>query len=153
EAVALSLRGSGDTLLAFLSSGCSTCQGFWSAFADGPADVPGDARVVVVAQGLEDESESALRQRAPSGVPLVLSSEAWAEFGVPGSPYFAYVDGATGRVLGEGSAASWPQVVDLLGQARADDRARRGGGGVAGGRVSGSRVSGSRVSGSNVVGS
>ena len=124
EAVSLSLTGGADTLLAFLSSGCTTCQGFWDAF-DGPApEVPGGARLVVVAQGLGDESESALRDRAPDGIPLVLSSEAWAEFSVPGSPYFVYVDGRTGRSVGEGSAASWAQVVDLMGQALADDRAR-----------------------------
>ena len=40
------------------------------------------------------------------------------------SPYFVYVDGSDGRVVGEGSAATWGQVVDLLGQARADDRGR-----------------------------
>ncbi len=127
EAVGLSLVGSGDTLLAFLSSGCSTCQGIWSSLRDGRAEAPGGARVVVVAQGLPDESESALRERAPAGVPLVLSSEAWAEFSVPGSPYFVYVDGDTGRTVGEGSAASWEQVVDLLGSARADSRPRTGG--------------------------
>ena len=123
EAVALSLRGGGDTLLAFLSSGCGTCQGFWQDFSSGVDDVPGGARLVVVTQGLVDESESALRDRAPAGVPLVLSSQTWAEFSVPGSPYFVYVDGASGSVLGEGSAATWEQVVDLLGQARADGRA------------------------------
>lgn len=139
EAVALSLQGDGDTLLAFLSSGCGTCQGFWSTFRDGVRDVPGGARLVVVAQGPADESESALRERAPEGLPLLLSGEAWAEFSVPGSPYFVYVDGASGRVVGEGSAASWEQVVDLLGQAHADDRARqrRGAGGPAGAPIAG----------------
>ncbi len=127
EAVALSLQGESDTLLAFLSSGCTTCQTFWRAFAEGDADVPGGARLVVVPQSAADESLSALRSRAPRGVPLVLSSEAWAEFGVPGSPYFVYVEGATGRVVGEGSAASWPQVVDLLQQARADAASRTAG--------------------------
>ena len=37
------------TLLAFLSSGCLTCQGFWDAFADPPRlDLPDDIRLVVV---------------------------------------------------------------------------------------------------------
>jgi len=37
------------TLLAFLSSGCSTCLDFWSAFARQVApEVPGDARLVIV---------------------------------------------------------------------------------------------------------
>lgn len=122
EQVALPLVGGGDTLLAFLSSGCTTCQEFWGAFARGVRDVPGDARLVVVAQDLADESASALRERAPTDLPLVLSSEAWGRFEVPGSPYFAYVDGSSGRVVGEGSAATWRAVVDLMAQARADDR-------------------------------
>jgi len=122
EQVALPLVGSGDTLLAFLSSGCTTCQEFWGTFGRGVHDVPGEARLVVVAQDLADESAGALRERAPAGLPLVLSSEAWGRFEVPGSPYFAYVDGVSGRVVGEGSAASWAAVVDLMSQARADDR-------------------------------
>lgn len=119
ESVSLPLQGAGDTLVAFLSSGCSTCQVFWDAFGGG-LEVPGGARLVVVAQDLEEESASRLRARAPRGVDLVLSSEAWAEFGVPGSPYFVYVDGATGRSVGEGSAAGWEQVRDLMAQALAD---------------------------------
>ena len=29
-------------------------------------------------------------------------------------PYFVHVDGASGEVRGEGTAAAWPQVVSLL---------------------------------------
>ncbi len=58
-------------------------------------------------------------------MPLVASSSAWEGFGVPGSPYFVYVDG-TGRVVGEGSAATWPAVATLMGQAHADDAHRSG---------------------------
>ena len=129
EAVALSLTAGTDTLLAFLSSGCTTCGAFWEAFAeaspDSGLDVPGGARLVVVTKGLDEESASALAKRAPRAVPLVASSSAWEGFGVPGSPYFVYVDG-TGRIVGEGSAATWPAVVNLLGQAHADDLHRRG---------------------------
>jgi hypothetical protein len=124
EAVALSLTGGRDTLLAFLSSGCLTCAAFWEAFADPALAVPGDARLVVVTKSLDEESPSALRARAPRQVAVVASSSAWEGFGVPGSPYFVYVDG-TGRVVGEGSAASWPAVATLLGQAHADDVHRR----------------------------
>lgn len=124
ELVELPLAGHGDTLLAFLSSGCVTCQSFWETFAAGPVSVPGGARLVVVAQGEPDESPSALRSRSPVGLTLVRSSETWGEFSVPGSPYFVYVDGRTGHVVGEGSAASWPQVADLMTQARADEQER-----------------------------
>lgn len=134
ESVALPLVGRGDTLLAFLSSGCTTCQDFWRAFRRGVQDVPGDAQLVVVTRGLDEESAGALQERAPAGLPLVLSDQAWDGFEVPGSPYFVYVD-AEGRVVGEGAGASWPQVADLMKQARADAAAReaarvRGGGAV-----------------------
>lgn len=134
EVVSLSLVGGEDTLIAFLSSGCTTCQEFWKAFRHGVTDVPGGARVIVITRSPDEESVSALQDRASAAVPVVLSSAAWDGFAVPGSPYFLYVD-ATGRVLGEGSGASWPQVADLLGQARADAASRaaaaiRGGGAV-----------------------
>ena len=125
EAVALSLTTGTDTLLAFLSSGCATCGAFWEAFAEADLDVPGGARLVVVTKGLDEESASALARRAPRSIPLVASSSAWEGFGVPGSPYFVYVDG-TGRIVGEGSAATWPAVANLMGQAHADDLHRRG---------------------------
>lgn len=117
ESFALNLLGA-DTLLAFLSSGCTTCQAFWEAFRE-PVTVPGGARLVVVTRDLDEESPSALRDRQPPDVPVVVSSETWDGFGVPGSPYFAFVD-RTGRVVGEGSAATWPAVVDLMAQALAD---------------------------------
>ncbi len=123
ETLALSLDG--DVLLAFLSSSCTTCQAFWTAFAGQVDDVPGGARLVVVTRDLDEESESALRARRPAVVALVHSTQAWETFDVPGSPYFALVSG--GRVVGEGSGASWPQVADLLGQARRDGRSRRSG--------------------------
>lgn len=124
EAVAVPLLGGRDVLLAFLSSGCLTCAGFWEAFAGEVTGVPGGARLVVVTRDSDEESASVLRQRQPSSVPLVLSTAAWDAFGIPGSPYFVYVDGTHGRVVGQGSAASWPQVVNLLSQAKADDAAR-----------------------------
>ena len=124
EAVALSLTSGRDTLLAFLSSGCLTCSGFWEAFADESLAVPGDARLVVVTRSLDEESGSALASRAPRHLPVVASSSAWEGFGVPGSPYFVYLDG-TGRVVGEGSAATWPAVDALMAQAHADDAHRQ----------------------------
>jgi hypothetical protein len=119
EEVALSLQAGRPTLLAFLSSGCTTCKTFWSAFSQGTPATPADARLVIVVRDVTEESPSALAQLAPESVPVVASSPTWDALDVPGSPYFVLVDGH-GRVAGEGSGASWPQVVDLLGQADAD---------------------------------
>ncbi|MDH4170376.1 MAG: hypothetical protein OEW42_12390 [Acidimicrobiia bacterium] len=110
------------TLVAFLSSGCLTCGTFWEAFADpGRRQLPGvDTRLVIVTKGPEAESPSRLAQLAPPGVTTVASSVAWDDYDVPVSPYFLLVDGVSGTIVGEGAAASWNQVRDLLGQAMAD---------------------------------
>src|SRR5262249_36187298 len=75
------------TLVAFLSSTCLTCRGFWDAFADRTLDVPGGARLVVVAKGAEAESPSMIAKLAPASVTTVLSSNAWGNYGVPVAPY------------------------------------------------------------------
>lgn len=120
DAVSLAVGSGRDVLLAFLSGGCESCLPFWEAIREG-APVPGGAELVVVAQGAERESASLLRRLAPQGVPLVLSSEAWEDYDVPGSPHLVYLDGATGAVTGEGTAGSWDQVVSML-QRALDDR-------------------------------
>jgi len=110
------------TLLAFLSSTCLTCRGFWEAFADRRLSVPGQARLLIVTKSVEAESPSAIRKLAPSGVHTVLSSAAWADYRIPVAPYFVLVDGATGAVIGEGAAATWDQVRDLMSQSLEDGR-------------------------------
>jgi len=119
DAVAVGVTGAGHrTLLAFLSTGCTTCLQFWSAFADGvelPAD---DIRLVVVTQGEEAESPGRVAELAGDRTLVVMSSDAWEDYGVPVAPYFALVEGDT--VVGEGAAATWPQVVDLLRRSLAD---------------------------------
>jgi hypothetical protein len=124
ESVVVALSAGADTLLAFLSSGCSTCQAFWEAFQAPDVAVPGGARLVVITKDLDEESRSALSARTPRTAPLLTSTRGWEDFAVPGSPYFVYVDG-TGRVVGEGSAATWPAVAALMGQASDDAAAGR----------------------------
>lgn len=119
DAVAVGVSSSKHrTLLAFLTSGCATCRQFWSAFANGVELPAADIRLVVVTQGGEAESSATVAELAPSDVAVVMSTDAWEDYGVPVAPYFALVDG--GEVVGEGAAATWPQVVDLLGRSLAD---------------------------------
>jgi hypothetical protein len=108
------------TLLAFLTSGCNTCASFWEAFSNPNLEVPGGARVVVVTKGAEDESLSRLRPMVPPGLTTVMTSDAWTEYQVPGSPYFIYIDGERGQVVGEGAAGSWEQVATFLRQSLED---------------------------------
>ncbi len=103
------------TLVGFLTTGCTSCADFWSAFANlDPRRVPGGARLVVVLKGAEAESVAAARKLAPPDVEVVMSSEAWETYGVPVAPYFVYVDGPSGDIVGEGAAATWAQIVSLI---------------------------------------
>ncbi len=115
DAVAVGILGSTQpTLLAFLSSGCLTCREFWETFAQPRLQVPGDARLVVVTMSPEDESVSALRHLIPPDAEVVMSTEAWEAYEVAGSPYFVFVDGPSGAVVGEGTATNWDRVCEMV---------------------------------------
>lgn len=122
DSISVSLVGvEHSTLVAFLTSGCSTCSGFWSAFGDLPSlGVPGQARLVVVTKGTEAESPGVLAKFAPPDAPVVMSSAAWDDFDVPVAPYFAFVDGPSGAIVGEGAAGTWDHLRSMLEQALAD---------------------------------
>ncbi|MEI7592271.1 MAG: hypothetical protein WCK41_03525 [Actinomycetes bacterium] len=121
EAVSVAIAGTDRlTLLAFLSSSCLTCRDFWHELESDRLEVPGGARAIIVAKGLDAESESAIRKLAPRRVQTVLSSETWIDYEVPVAPYFILVDGTLNRVVGEGAATSWDQVRNLMDQALAD---------------------------------
>ena len=117
----VTLVGPQSTLLAFMSSGCSTCAGFWEAFATG-VDLPDEStRLVIVTRGPDRESESAILRLAPEQHQVLMSSEAWEDYDVPVSPYFVMVDGG-GTVVGDGAAANWTQLTKLMNDAMADQR-------------------------------
>jgi hypothetical protein len=109
--------GAGPTLLAFLTSGCGTCAGFWETLGD--ARLPAGVQTVVVTHGAERERPGRLRKLAPPGIPVVMSSQAWLDYGVPGAPYFVLVDGS---IRGEGAAAGWAALSSLVGDAIEDAR-------------------------------
>jgi hypothetical protein len=117
----------GGTVLAFLSSGCSTCLAFWEGLRNGAGGLlPSDPRLVVVTKDSAFESPSRLRELAPKGIQVVMSSRAWEDYGIEGSPYFVHA-GGHGEVLGEGTASSWAQVASLLRDAIDDARSGAGG--------------------------
>ena len=78
---------------------------------------------MIVTKGEHEESLSALQRIAPQDTLVIMSSEAWADYEVPGSPYFLLVD--AGQIVGEGSGTTWQQVRQLLGQAGEDNALRR----------------------------
>jgi hypothetical protein len=119
DAITLDFAASGaaPTLLAFLTTGCTTCAGFWATL--GEPRLPPGVRTVVVAHGPERERPRRLLELAPQGVPVVMSSQAWRDYRVPGSPYFVLVDGT---IRGEGAATSWSALSSLVSDAIADAR-------------------------------
>jgi len=126
DQVAVSAASGSDTLFAFLSTGCLTCQTFWDGLQPGVrTPMPGGARVIVVVKDPAFESPSKLATLAPPDVPVVQSSAAWEDFGVQMSPYFCFVDGSSGEVRSEGAAMNWDQVRSLLTDALFDEAAAR----------------------------
>jgi len=117
-----------DTLLLFLSSGCASCETFWTELGTpGALRLPATARLLVVPQSAEDESLADLAELAPAGVDVVLSTQAWRDYQVPGSPHVVYVDGPSGRVRGEGTGQSLRQVAELIARATGDASVLTGG--------------------------
>ncbi|MHB1713067.1 MAG: hypothetical protein ACYCV7_17045, partial [Acidimicrobiales bacterium] len=125
DALAIAVSGNDRlTLIAFLSSGCTTCSGFWQAFqTPEQLGLPGDIRLVVVTKGPEFEIAGEVQARAHSRLLVVMSTEAWGDYEVPGSPFFVLVDGKAGRRIGEGVANHFSQVAELVRRARVDSQA------------------------------
>jgi hypothetical protein len=119
DAVKLAFEGAGTapTLLAFLTSGCGTCAAFWETL--GERRLPAGVRTVIVTHGPDRERPAKLRSLGPAGIPIVMTSEAWADYEIPGAPYFVMVDQA---IRGEGVATTWRAVASLVSDAIEDQR-------------------------------
>jgi hypothetical protein len=119
DAVKLAFDGGGaaPTLLAFLTSGCSTCAGFWESLPE--RRLPAGVRTVIVTHGADRERPAKLRELSPTGIPVVMSSQAWDDYEIPGAPYFVLVDSA---IRGEGVATTWHALASLVGDAVEDER-------------------------------
>ena len=117
DAVSLSLSG-GPTLLAFLSTGCTSCVSFFETL--GERRVAPALQTVVVTRGSDREQPAKLRRLAGDRVPAVMSSQAWEDYAVPGTPYFVLVE--DGEVRGEGVATTWDALASLVGEAIEEQR-------------------------------
>lgn len=125
DALAIAVSGNDQlTLIAFLSSGCATCAGFWEAFqTPEQLGLPEEIRLVVVTKGPEMEIAGEVAAKAHSQLQVVMSTDAWGDYEVPGSPFFVLVDGAAGRRIGEGVANHFSQVAELVRRAQVDRQA------------------------------
>jgi hypothetical protein len=119
----------GLTLLGFLSSGCATCADFWEALqAPDRLNLPDGTRVAIVTKGPDREVPSEVLALTTGRVPVVMSTEAWLDYKIPGSPFFVLVDGGTGHMVGQGVARHVGQLAELIRRAehdRSPDRRHR----------------------------
>jgi hypothetical protein len=124
DALAMTVTGHDTlTLIAFLSSGCSTCAGFWEALQrPDELGLPEGIRLLVVTKGPELEVAAEVRAKAHERLGVIMSTEAWGDYEVPGSPFFVLVDGASSRRIGEGVAHHFSQVAELVRRAVSDVR-------------------------------
>jgi hypothetical protein len=122
DARAIAVDNSDDfTLLGFLSSGCTGCAAFWDALQEpGRLQLPDRTRVVIVTKGPDREIPSEVQARTTGQVPVVMSTDAWTDYQVPGSPFFVLVDGATGQKVGQGVASQVGQLAELVRRAEHD---------------------------------
>ena len=109
------------TLLAFLSSGCTSCAAFWEALqSPGRLTLPAGTRTVIVTKGPDREIPAEVQARCTGGAPVVMSTQAWLDYEVPGSPFFVLVDGSSGRKVGQGVAPGVAQLAELVRRAEHD---------------------------------
>ena len=123
DSVTLSLgAGSPVTLLAFLTSGCTSCAPLWAGLHEARDLSSLAQRVVVITHDAMRESPTRLERLTSSAGPeVIMASAAWADYAVPGSPHFVLTDGA-GGILGRGSALTWSALETMVADARADAR-------------------------------
>lgn len=108
------------TLLVFLTSACDGCEELWRAFADPESlPFPRDVDVVVVTRGPRFEGPDKVACLAGSGS-VVMSDDAWTDYGVHTGPFYVLVDGSAVRVVTEGVAWSLEQIASAVSTARGD---------------------------------
>ena len=73
-------------------------------------------------KGPELEIPAQVRSLSTGRVPVIMSTEAWHDYQVPGSPFFVLIDGASARKVGQGVAGHVSQLIDLVHRARFDER-------------------------------
>lgn len=93
------------TLLLFLSGGCDGCAELWPVLG-GVTGTPLEAcadSVVGIVRRTGKEDPGVVAPLVPAGALVLVSEQAFVDYGVLGAPFFVLVDGGgTGRVLTEG---------------------------------------------------
>ncbi len=101
-------------LIAFLSTTCSSCSVFWENLNGTENYIGGRKhRVVIATLGADEESPSRAASLSRGSADVVMTSQGWEDFDVPGAPYFVMVDPGKG-VIGEGSAMTFSALEEFL---------------------------------------
>jgi hypothetical protein len=115
--------GTIDTLLAFLTTSCASCQPFWEMMAEGPITSVLGSRLVVVTPSPSMEDERRARRLVPPGVHLHMGSGTWFDYGIGKAASFVLVrssrDGPPpwlqpGRVLGAADVESPAELLERV---------------------------------------
>ncbi len=110
----------GLVLLCFLHVHCDGCDGFWRGLGDHPpVEYPDSVSLVVVTKGPDsvDRAEvvrAAATAGTATGVPVVMSDAAWADYRVTGYPFFVLVDATHGAIVGETVGFGWSDVRSMI---------------------------------------
>jgi hypothetical protein len=108
----------GWTLLMFLSTSCDGCRQLWESVADPEhSQMPADLATLVITRDAQEASTDVARLCGTAAV--VMSDEAWPDYGVHSGPFFVLVDGRQAKVATEGVAWSVEQITAAVGAARA----------------------------------
>jgi hypothetical protein len=87
--------------LIFLSSGCLGCRDLWQGAGDLRRAVGSAVRVIAITRGPEVEDAGAIAQLAADGATdVVMSSQAFLDYGVTGPPFYALAVGSEVRTEG-----------------------------------------------------
>jgi hypothetical protein len=97
--------GAGAVCVLFLSSSCQGCRDLWEGMGALRGALGPDVRVVVATRGPEAEDAAAVARLAASGAgdrvtEVVMSSQAYLDYGVAGPPFYAVTVGADVRTEG-----------------------------------------------------
>lgn len=105
-------------LLVFLSTTCGICTSIWERLRDAGLPLGSGVRPVVVTKDAPPEDLERIREMgaADQELTVVLSSEAWIDYEVPGSPYLMVVAGRPGSVVDEGSVTGWDGLAAMVGR-------------------------------------
>jgi hypothetical protein len=106
----------GRVLLAFLTTDCDGCQAFWDGLRGRETlGLPADVSIVAVTRGPGSlpAADVAISAHGLAPESVVMSDQAWIDYGVTGYPFFVLIDATTRSVVGETVGFGWTDVIGM----------------------------------------